>query len=219
MRKLFSFIVLLTALNPSGVAQKKSLTYLALGDSYTIGESVPIAESFPYQLVQMIRAKGIDIQAPEIVAKTGWTTAELLTGIANARLLPAYDYVTLLIGVNNQYRGLAPEEYAREFEQLLKMAIRFAGGNTSHVIVLSIPDWGATPFAKERNRAEITEQISDFNLRNSRIAARNDVKYVEITEGSREALINPELVAKDKLHPSGVEYRRWAEAVLKVMEF
>jgi lysophospholipase L1-like esterase len=217
MRRLISFILFLFLLNPATMAQKKSLSYLALGDSYTIGESVPIYESFPYQLVQMIRAKGMEMQAPEIVARTGWTTAELLSGISATKLLSSYDYVTLLIGVNNQYRGLPPEEYAREFEQLLKMAIKFAGGNTSHVIVLSIPDWGATPFAKERNRAEITEQIADFNLRNSRIASKNNVKYVEITEGSREALINPELVAKDKLHPSGMEYKKWAEGVMKVM--
>jgi lysophospholipase L1-like esterase len=98
---------------------------------------------------------------------------------------------------------------------LLKMAIQFTGGRASNVIVVSIPDWGATPFARDRDRARITEQITDFNLRNSRIAAKNNVKYVDITEGSREALINPELVASDKLHPSGVEYNRWAKAILK----
>ncbi|HLO80302.1 MAG TPA: SGNH/GDSL hydrolase family protein [Chitinophagaceae bacterium] len=199
------------------MAQRKQLTYLALGDSYTIGESVPAAENFPNQLVRMMREKGADVAAPDIVAKTGWTTAELKDGIAAAKLRESYDYVTLLIGVNNQYRNLAPEDYAREFEQLLKMAIQFAGGKSSNVIVVSIPDWGATPFARDRDRGKITEQINDFNLRNSRISAKHNVKYVDITEGTREALINPELVAGDKLHPSGVEYNRWSKAILKEM--
>jgi lysophospholipase L1-like esterase len=208
-------IVFIFLFNMTAMAQKKQMTYLALGDSYTIGESVPAEQNFPNQLAQMFRDKGVNMVTPDIVAKTGWTTAELKEGIAAARLRESYDYVTLLIGVNNQYRGLAPEDYAREFEQLLKLAIQFGGGKTSNVIVVSIPDWGATPFAKDRDRAKITEQITDFNLRNSRISAKYNVKYVDITEGSREALINPELVTGDKLHPSGVEYNRWAKAILK----
>jgi lysophospholipase L1-like esterase len=163
----------------------------------------------------MLRKKGVDVAAPQIIAKTGWTTGELLNAMASAQFLAEYDLVTLLIGVNNQYRGLAPEDYAAEFEKLLKMGIKLAGGKASNVIVVSIPDWGATPFARERNRGEITEQINDFNLRNGRISSKHNVKYVDITEGSREAFINNELVAKDKLHPSGLEYKRWAEAVLK----
>jgi lysophospholipase L1-like esterase len=208
-------VVFILFLNMAAMAQKKQLTYLALGDSYTIGESVPAAENFPNQLAKMLRDKGISVETPDIVAKTGWTTSELKEGIAAAKLRESYDYVTLLIGVNNQYRGLPAEDYAKEFEQLLKTAIQFAGGKAANVIVVSIPDWGATPFARDRDRAKITEQITDFNLRNSRIAAKNNVKYVDITEGSREALINPELVASDKLHPSGVEYNRWAKAILK----
>lgn len=210
-------VVFILVFNMTSMAQKKQLTYLALGDSYTIGESVPAAENFPNQLAQMMRDKGMSVGAPDIVAKTGWTTSELIEAIAAAKLRETYDYVTLLIGVNNQYRGLPPEDYAKEFEQLLKMAIQFAGGKASNVIVVSIPDWGATPFARDRDRGKITEQITDFNLRNSRISAKNNVKYVDITEGSREAFINPELVAGDKLHPSGVEYNRWAKAILKEM--
>jgi lysophospholipase L1-like esterase len=214
-RKRIIAVVFILVFNMAAMAQKKQLTYLALGDSYTIGESVPAAENFPNQLAKMMRDKGISVETPDIVAKTGWTTSELKEGIAAAKLRESYDYVTLLIGVNNQYRGLPAEDYAKEFEQLLKMAIQFTGGRASNVIVVSIPDWGATPFARDRDRARITEQITDFNLRNSRIAAKNNVKYVDITEGSREALINPELVASDKLHPSGVEYNRWAKAILK----
>jgi lysophospholipase L1-like esterase len=213
--KIIGSVVLLMLLNLSVMAQKKTMNYLALGDSYTIGEAVPEEENFPNQLVQMFRKKGVDVAAPQIIAKTGWTTGELLNAMASAQFLAEYDLVTLLIGVNNQYRGLAPEDYAAEFEKLLKMGIKLAGGKASNVIVVSIPDWGATPFARERNRGEITEQINDFNLRNSRISSKHNVKYVDITEGSREAFINNELVAKDKLHPSGLEYKRWAEAVLK----
>ena len=213
--KIIGSVVLLMLLNLSVMAQKKTMNYLALGDSYTIGEAVPEEENFPNQLVQMLRKKGVDVAAPQIIAKTGWTTGELLNAMASAQFLAEYDLVTLLIGVNNQYRGLAPEDYAAEFEKLLKMGIKLAGGKASNVIVISIPDWGATPFARERNRGEITEQINDFNLRNGRISSKHNVKYVDITEGSREAFINNELVAKDKLHPSGLEYKRWAEAVLK----
>jgi lysophospholipase L1-like esterase len=213
--KIVGSVVLLMMLNLSVMAQKKTMNYLALGDSYTIGEAVPAEENFPNQLVQMLRKKGVDVAAPQIIAKTGWTTGELLNAMASAQFLPEYDLVTLLIGVNNQYRGLAPEDYAAEFEKLLKMGIKLAGGKASNVIVVSIPDWGATPFAKGRNRGEITEQINDFNLRNTRISSKHNVKYVDITEGSREAFINNELVANDKLHPSGLEYKRWADAVLK----
>lgn len=213
--KIIGSVVLLMLLNLSVMAQKKTMNYLALGDSYTIGEAVTEEENFPNQLVQMFRKKGVDVAAPQIIAKTGWTTGELLNAMASAQFLAEYDLVTLLIGVNNQYRGLAPEDYAAEFENVLKMGIKLAGGKASNVIVISIPDWGATPFARERNRGEITEQINDFNLRNSRISSKHNVKYVDITEGSREAFINNELVAKDKLHPSGLEYKRWAEAVLK----
>ncbi len=215
----FCFIVLFASIHLTVMAQKKTLSYLALGDSYTIGESVPAEENFPNQLAQMLRKKGVDMKAPDIVAKTGWTTDELMTGIAGAQLLSGYDYVTLLIGVNNQYRGRSVEEYSRQFETLLMKAIKFAGGNTDHVIVISIPDWGATPFAREkdRDRGKITEEINAFNEENNHIAYRYKVKYVDITPGSREVLINPELVAKDHLHPSGVEYKRWAEAILKTL--
>ena len=216
-RSIRFIAVFLLLLNMETSAQKKQISYLALGDSYTIGEGLPLEENFPNLLAKMIRAKGVEVMGPDIVAKTGWTTFELQQGIATAKLKEQYDWVTLLIGVNNQYRGLAPEDYAREFEQLLKQAIKFAGGKASNVVVVSIPDWGATPFARERNRALITEQIADFNLRNSRIASKNNVKYVDITEGTREAMINPELLAADKLHYSAVEYTRWASAILKEM--
>ncbi len=194
----------------SAMAQKKTYTYLALGDSYTIGESVPVYENFPYQSVQMLRQKGRAFYAPEIVAKTGWTTDELSAGIDKTSLLPSYDIVSLLIGVNNQYRGRTADEYAVQFEALLKRAIAFAGGKSAHVFVISIPDWGATPFAADKDRAKIAEEINAFNAINQKISAKYKVHYIDITPGSREALADPSLVAKDKLHPSGNEYARWA---------
>jgi len=201
----------------SSMAQKKTYSYLALGDSYTIGESVPVYENFPYQSVQMLRKKGKVFYAPEIVAKTGWTTDELSAGIAATSFLPSYDIVSLLIGVNNQYRGRTVDEYAVQFEALLKKAIAFAGGKASRVFVISIPDWGATPFAKDKDRAKIAEEINAFNATNLRISNQYKVHYIDITPGSREALADPSLVAEDKLHPSGGEYTKWANLLVAEM--
>ena len=191
-------------------AQDKALTFLALGDSYTIGESVPIYENFPYQTVQLLRKNGISVHAPEIVAKTGWTTDELMAGIDRTTFEKSYDIVTLLIGVNNQYRGKDPSTYEKEFEKLLNKAIAFAGGNKQHVFVLSIPDWGATPFAASRDRIKIGNEIDLFNSINKKSTDAAGIAYISITEGSREATSNASLVAKDGLHPSGLEYGRWA---------
>jgi lysophospholipase L1-like esterase len=192
-------------------AQDKALTFLALGDSYTTGESVPNYENFPYQTVQLLRKSGISVHAPEIVAKTGWTTDELMAGIDRTIFEKSYDIVTLLIGVNNQYRGKDPSTYEKEFEQLLNKAISFAGGNKQHVFVLSIPDWGATPFAASRDRIKIGNEIDLFNAINKKSTDAAGITYISITEGSREATSNASLVAKDGLHPSGLEYGRWAK--------
>jgi lysophospholipase L1-like esterase len=194
----------------NGTAQKQ-MSFLALGDSYTIGESVPIYESFPYQTVQLLRNKGMSVHAAEIIAKTGWTSDELMAGIDRTTFEKSYDIVTLLIGVNNQYRGKDPSTYEQEFDQLLNKAIAFAGGNKQHVFVLSIPDWGATPFAASRDRVKIGSEIDQFNAINRKITEKAGIAYVSITEGSREATSNALLVAKDGLHPSGLEYGRWAK--------
>jgi lysophospholipase L1-like esterase len=190
-------------------------TYLALGDSYTIGEGVPVYESFPYQLVQMLRNAGHQFAAPEIVAKTGWTTDELSAGIVNTKFLTRYDFVTLLIGVNNQYRGRTVDEYEGQFEDLLKRAIQFAGTEVLHVVVLSIPDWGATPFAASADRDKVAREIDDYNSVNKRIAAKYGVNYLDITPGTRD--VTEEMLAADKLHPSGKEYRRWAMEVMQII--
>jgi lysophospholipase L1-like esterase len=210
MKRIFNLLILLL-MQYKIDAQDKALTFLALGDSYTIGESVPIYENFPYQTVQLLRKSGISVHAPEIVAKTGWTTDELMAGIDRTTFEKSYDIVTLLIGVNNQYRGKDPSTYEKEFEQLLNKAIAFAGGNKQHVFVLSIPDWGATPFAASRDRIKIGKEIDLFNSINKKSTDAAGIAYISITEGSREATSNASLVAKDGLHPSGLEYGRWAK--------
>jgi|SanBayMetagenome_1026888.scaffolds.fasta_scaffold09063_2 lysophospholipase L1-like esterase len=210
MKRIFNLLILLL-MQYNMDAQDKALTFLALGDSYTIGESVPIYENFPYQTLQLLRKSGIAVHAPEIVAKTGWTTDELMAGIDRTIFEKSYDIVTLLIGVNNQYRGKDPSTYEKEFEQLLNKAIAFAGGNKQHVFVLSIPDWGATPFAASRDRIKIGNEIDLFNSINKKSTDAAGIAYISITAGSREATSNASLVAKDGLHPSGLEYGRWAK--------
>jgi lysophospholipase L1-like esterase len=186
-------------------------TYLALGDSYTIGEGVAVYESFPYQTVQLLRKAGHSFRAPEILAKTGWTTDELSSGINKTILQSPYDFVTLLIGVNNQYRGRSVEDYAPQFEALLLQAISFAGNDASHTIALSIPDWGATPFAADRDRKKIAEEIDAYNKVNKELAIKHKAHYIDITPSTRNP--NETLLAADKLHPSGKEYYRWAQEV------
>lgn len=188
----------------------KTYSYLALGDSYTIGEGLPIYESFPYQTVQVLRKAGYSLYAPEIIAKTGWTTDELQAGISNSRLLASYDLVSLLIGVNNQYRGRSLPEYTQQFEALLQQAIGFAGKQPAHVFVLSIPDWGVTPFANGKNSATITHEIDAFNAVNRLFAKKYSVNYIDITPGTRLAANDASLLAADQLHPSGKEYAQWA---------
>ena len=216
-------LVLITIFTGSTRNDRPQLTYLthmthlttfsilSLGDSYTIGESVLLVESFPYQAVQLLRKEGYEFSSPEIVAKTGWTTDELQNAIDNYKFLPSYDFVTLLIGVNNQYRGRSSENYKPEFEKLLKQAIGFTGGKPDHVIVLSIPDWGATPFAAGRDRNQIEKEIDEYNEANINISTQYKVNYIDITTGTREAPNDPLLVATDGLHPSAKDYYRWAK--------
>jgi lysophospholipase L1-like esterase len=188
--------------------------FLALGDSYTIGEGVPVSERWPVQLVQRLREEGVAITEPQIVARTGWTTLNLSSGIRDMERREPYSLVTLLIGVNNQYGGLAVEEYLAEFHGLLQRAVVLAGKEPSHVIVLSIPDWSVTPFAGARDRSRIAAEIDLFNSTNREVAARFGVRYVDITPISREAETDLGLLASDRLHPSGEMYELWVELIL-----
>jgi hypothetical protein len=186
-------------------------SYLALGDSYTIGEAVPIFESFPYQAIQLLRKLGYHFHAPEIVAKTGWTTFELADHLINHELNDHYDFVTLLVGVNNQYRGLPLEDFKSDFEFLLKKAIHFT--SNKKVIVLSIPDWGTTPFAEVRDRTAIANEIDAFNEATKMIAEKNNVVFIDITTSQRADGNDAAFITSDKLHPSGKEYTKWAVLV------
>jgi lysophospholipase L1-like esterase len=192
-------------------------SYLALGDSYTIGESVPLNKSFPYQVVESLRKNEYNFNAPEIVAKTGWTTEELLSAIDNSVLLSKYDFVTLLIGVNNQYRGRDAIEYKEQFEELLKKAINLANGKKEHVIIVSIPDYSSTPHAKSMDTDKISKEIEVFNGINKALSIQYKVQYVDVTAGSKNATKNASLTAPDGLHPSEKEYANWAEKVVEII--
>lgn len=189
-------------------------TYLALGDSYTIGEQVILSESFPCQVVQQLRLNqtaNVSFVAPEIIAKTGWSTDELNGAITNTIFLKKYDVVSLLIGVNNQYRGRSASEFETEFTLLLEKAFEFAGDNHKRVFVLSIPDWGVTPFAEGRERHKIASEIDRFNNVCKRVSETFRATYIDITTLQRIDGAKSDFLAPDGLHPSGKEYTKWAE--------
>lgn len=194
----------------SAMPQKKMNTYLALGDSYTIGESVPASERYPVQTVKLLESEGIYFGEPEIIATTGWTTADLLSAVNKTKFAQDYDIVTLLIGVNNQYQGRSKNEYEREFSELLNKSIQLAGNRPGRVVVLSIPDYSITPFAHSSDTVFIAAEIDSFNLINRKIASEHHVHYIDITIDSRKAASDPTLIANDGLHFSGKEYAVWA---------
>ncbi len=182
-------------------------SFLALGDSYTIGEQVLPEENFPNQTVQLLIPK---IETPEIIATTGWTTDELDAAIDAAGISKKFDIVTLLIGVNNQYRGRTVKNFEIEFEHLLQRAIQFTGNKAGYVVVLSIPDWGVTPFAEGRDRKKIAEEIDTFNMVCKNAARKFKTHFIDITSTQRADGNKEEFLASDKLHPSGKEYAKWA---------
>lgn len=201
-----------------------TLTYLALGDSYTIGEGVPITLNFPYQTVKILRKQGWDIAAPEIVATTGWTTDELLINMQIHEFLSQYNFASLLIGVNNQYRGRSVQQYGEEFEYLLQQTLEKVNHQPQKICVLSIPDWSITPFAQQKlpdanNRTiEIVQQeINHFNNINKKIAHQYNTHYLDITPNTRKAVNDKSLLALDELHPSQKAYTEWAIELSKIM--
>jgi lysophospholipase L1-like esterase len=197
-------------------SQAPALTYLALGDSYTIGESVPVESRWPVQLARALREEGLALDDPRIIATTGWTTDELEWGIDSAEPLGTFDFVSLLIGVNNQYRNRSAVAYGSEFHTLLKRAIRHAHGRADRVLVLSIPDWGVTPFARDdkRDAATIGAEIDAFNAAAKKVCEQEGVAYVDITPCSREH--GASMLASDGLHPSADMYTLWTQQVLPV---
>ena len=213
--------VVFAAMLATGVADDAhtaaTASYLALGDSYTIGENVEPAGRWPMQLAAVLRAEGIVIDDPRIIATTGWTTDELSAAIDAAEPLGSdHALVSLLIGVNNQYRGRAVDEYAHEFALLLERAIGFAGRRTDRVFVLAIPDWGVTPFAADsgRDTAAIARELDAYNAAAAKICADRGVVFIDIAPVSRARGAEPAMLADDGLHPSAAMYAEWARLAL-----
>jgi lysophospholipase L1-like esterase len=213
------FLSILLFLSFQSMAQKliihEEVKLLALGDSYTIGESVAASSRWPIQLVDSLQKRGVDCLQPKIIATTGWRTDNLSHAISKTKFKKeeTYNLVSLLIGVNNYYQGKSVESYAPEFEELLKTAIKLAGGDKSSVFVLSIPDYGYTPFGKEKQET-ISEGIDAYNAVNKSITEKYGIKYFNITDISRRGLSEADLVAADGLHPSEKMYSQWFELIL-----
>jgi lysophospholipase L1-like esterase len=220
-------------MHAGGLARKQTLSYLALGDSYTIGEGVAPAGRWPMQLADALRERGIAIEDPRIIARTGWTTDELSAaidaefggesagGVAGDTATvapPHFGFVTLLIGVNNQYRERSADEYAVQFEALLERATSFADGRRDRVLVLSIPDWGVTPFAAQsgRDTARIARELDAFNATAARLCAARGIAFVDIAPISRARGAEPAMLTDDGLHPSSAMYSEWTADALPV---
>lgn len=206
----FAMALLLVACSDS----REGMSYLALGDSYTIGESVPANENFPSQLAAALSKSGKTYESPVIIARTGWRTDQLIDAVESASLKKEYSLVTLLIGVNNEFQGRTLPEYERDFTLLCQKSIELAGNKKKRVIVLSIPDYGFTPYG-ETNQKRISERIDLFNASNKRISDSLGLNYVNVTEISRRGLAEPDLVAEDGLHPGAKMYALWVKEILK----
>ena len=195
----------------------RTFRFLALGDSYTIGQSVEVSLRFPAQTIAWLRHKGQNVLSPEYIATTGWTTLNLQAAIQSVSPQGPYQLVTLLIGVNDQYQGSDTASYRPRFTALLQKSIQLAGDSSSHVFVLSIPDYSVTPFASGSNKAQISKAIDDFNFINKQVTLQYHCHYLDITPSTRQASTDLSLVAGDGLHPSGNEYRKWAAALGALM--
>lgn len=217
---LFSTLLFACAPNPPrpvlGATDMPALRYLALGDSYTIGEKVPEKGRWPNQLAKLLESEGTKIDVT-IIARTGWTVDELWQGIQANPPVGTYDLVTLLIGVNDQYRGYPLDGYREDFRFMLGKAIEYADGDPKKVVVLSIPDWGFTPFAATRDTEPISQQIDEFNAVNLEETRSAGAHYVDVTIISRMAMDDFDLIAGDRLHPSAKMYTMWADKVLPVV--
>jgi lysophospholipase L1-like esterase len=193
-------------------SMSNEMTYLALGDSYTIGESVGENESYPVQLVADLRDQQMNIKDPFIIAKTGWTTVNLAKAIEDANLTSqSFDLVSLLIGVNDQYQSKPFSDYEPHFRSLVDEAISLAGGDRQNVFVISIPDYAYTPFGQKKDPAKISMELNAYNEVNEKVAREYGISYFNITPISRHGLQRPELVASDGLHPSAIMYQEWVD--------
>ena len=188
------------------------MNFLALGDSYTIGEGVLPHQRWPTALLTQLHEEGLFFQQLEIIARTGWTTSELLEGLRIAPLAPPYSIVALLIGVNNQYRGLSIHKYTNELNQLIDKTIDYTGGYPERTLVLSIPDWGVSPFASERDHLQIAQDIDRYNSINEKAALNRSCSWLNLTDLSR-TLTEGTYFALDGLHPSSLAYQKWTRHI------
>lgn len=202
-----------TVVNPSPNPAAE-LRYLALGDSYTIGQSVDASERWPVQLTVLLREAGYNYNDPRIIARTGWTTDELETAIDDANIQEEYDLVTLLIGVNDQYRGRNVEDFRTRYIEVLNKAIVLAKNDPKKVLVVSIPDWGVSPFAENRDRDKISQEIDLYNSVKREETIKKGVQFINITAISRQALNNDSYIASDNLHFSGAMYKLWVDEII-----
>ncbi len=219
MRWLFLGVLLLSSSTIGAQVQVSSpVRMLALGDSYTIGQSVPASERWPEQWRDSLTWRGVVWDTLDVIATTGWRTDNLISAMNSRQLDSNYNLVSLLIGVNNQFQGGDTATYAQEFAQLLGTAIGLAGGNREQVVVLSIPDYAYTPYGQSSNPAAISAGVDQFNAINKRITEQRGVTYLNITPISREGIARPALVAGDGLHPSGLQYSEWVALLLDSTE-
>ncbi len=230
--KIFSFIISVYALSMSNLSQSckkdnfssvpevnsSAKTYLALGDSYTIGQNVLVPDRYPHLTVSLLKQQGIQINNPDYIATSGWTTANLLSAINSRALKSDFDLVSLLIGVNDQYQGLDTAVYRMRFTQILSAAIGLAANRPNRVFVLSIPDYSATPFVPNVEKTRVSKEIDEFNFINRQVSEKYHVVYLDITPLSREAANDPGLLTGDQLHYSGKEYQAWAALLAPLMK-
>ncbi|MEX0316187.1 MAG: SGNH/GDSL hydrolase family protein [Allomuricauda sp.] len=213
-KSLINILLTILAMTVS-YGQKDSISFLALGDSYTIGTGESKLNSWPFQFVAQSKKKKVVIETPKIIAKAGWTTTDLLDAIQAEQPNPNYELVSLMIGVNNQYQGINIEVFKKEFLSLLDKSIRFAKDNPDNVFVLSIPDWSITPFARFGDKKKIVRELNIYNSIIREETEKQGILFIDITKISKNALLNPSLIASDSLHPSKKMYRMWAKKISK----
>ena len=218
--RAFAALLLLASASPACAEEEKpvSLRMLCLGDSYTIGEGVPESERWPSQLADALRKRSLSVADPQVIARTGWTTANLQDAIQAAELKPPYDLVTLLIGVNDQFQRKEHDDYAARLDALVKRALELAGGRKERVVIVSIPDYSVTPFGKRFDPERTTQELEHFNATGLAAAKQAGLAYVDITPGSKRAATEGALLAPDGLHPSAAMYAEWVQAILPVVE-
>ena len=193
--------------------------YLALGDSYTIGEGVAESDRWPVQLVEDLENRGYSIDSLQIIASTSWTTDELVLGVLETPTLPEYDLITIMIGVNNQYRGRSLENFRDELEILIELSLKMTGGDPSKVFLISIPDWGVTPYADRFDGGLIADEINAFNSEIIQVSQESNIRYIDVTEISRQAAQDSRLLVADSLYPSGLMYTKWVEKIAPIIYY